>query len=126
MAKTILIVDDEPEFCKMLESRLSKEGYEIILAGDGESALRKVKLFKPDLIILDVSMPKMDGGEVYQKLQENVKTQKIPVIFLTALKAKEDDFSLGYDVGLFTVFAKPFDPKELLGTIREMLGKAPL
>src|SRR3990167_2901475 len=117
--KRILVVDDGVELGTMLERHLKRDGYEVVLARDGEG-LRKVQITKPDLIILDIMMPKMDGGEMYSKLRANPKTKDIPVIFLTALKTQVDDVMLGRDVGTFTIFSKPFDHHELLGTIREM------
>jgi len=122
MAKTILVVDDEPEIAKMIASRLGASGYDMTVANGGEEALRKVQIVKPDLIILDVVMPDLDGGEVCARLRQDEKTREIPIIFLTALKTKEDDVNLGKDIGRHTIFAKPFDPKELLGTVREMLA----
>jgi adenylate cyclase len=123
MAWRILVVDDEPEIALLIRSRLESEGYQISVAADGVEALRKARVVRPDLIVLDVVLPKLDGGQVFAKLREDKKTRKIPIIFLTALKAKESDLELGNDVGLHTVFAKPFDPDELLGTIRDMLAR---
>jgi len=122
--KKILVVDDEEELCKMLGDNLREDGYEVFLAKDGEEGLRRVTLVKPDLIILDVMMPKLDGAQMYAKLRSNEKTKHIPVVFLTALKTQVDDFMLGRDVGLFTIFSKPFDHDELLGTIRELTAKS--
>jgi DNA-binding response OmpR family regulator len=121
--KTILLIDDEEEIVELLGDSLKDVGYDVVRASDGEDGLRKVELAKPDLIILDVVMPKMDGGEMFAKLKENRKTKHIPVIFLTALKTQVDDFLLGRDVGNYTIFSKPFDHDELIGTIREMTGQ---
>ena len=118
--KRILVVDDEDELAEQLGESLKEDGYEVVVAHDGEEGLRKVQITKPNLIILDVMMPKMDGAEMYANLQSNKKTKDIPVIFLTALKTQVDDFLLGRDVGNYTIFSKPFDNDELLGTIREM------
>jgi len=118
--KTILLVDDEQELTNLLGDNLREQGYQVVTAEDGEEGLRKVQVTKPDLIVLDVMMPKMDGAQLYERLRSNLKTQTIPIIFLTALKTQINDFELGRDVGLFTIFSKPFDHDELLGTIREM------
>jgi DNA-binding response OmpR family regulator len=120
--KTILIVDDEQSLAVELGDNLKEDGYKIVLASNGEDGLRKVQLAKPDLIILDVMMPKMDGGTMFAKLKESEKTHEIPVIFLTALKSDVDDFLMGRNIGNYTIFSKPFDHEELLGTIREMTG----
>ncbi|OGX04631.1 MAG: hypothetical protein A3G87_08310 [Omnitrophica bacterium RIFCSPLOWO2_12_FULL_50_11] len=118
--KRILVIEDEPQLAEVLGENLREDGYEVVLAGNGQEGLRKVQLTKPDLIILDVVMPKMDGAETYAHLQDSEKTKHIPVIFLTGLKTKVDDFMLGQEVGTHTIFSKPFDHEELLGTIREM------
>jgi two-component system, sensor histidine kinase and response regulator len=122
MAKTILVVDDEPEIGKLVSHRLGSEGYHVRIAEDGEQALRLANIIKPDLIILDVGLPGMNGAEVCMKLKEQEKTKNIPIIFLTALKTKEDDVRLGFDIGNHTIFAKPFDAKEFLGAVREAIA----
>ena len=121
MKKKILVVDDEPDIHTELASFLADEGYETSTASNGEEALRKVKLDRPDLIILDIVMPKMDGTLTHAKLKENPKTKDIPVIFLTGLRAKEDELK-GVEVGGYPIFAKPFDFDELLATIREIIS----
>ena len=86
--KRILVIEDEPQLAEVLGENLREDGYEVVLAGNGQEGLRKVQLTKPDLIILDVVMPKMDGAETYAHLQDSEKTKHIPVIFLTGLKTK--------------------------------------
>ncbi len=120
--KTILIVDDEEGISKLLAENLTEDGYKVVIATNGEDGLRKAQITKPDLVILDVMMPKMDGAEMCAHLRENAKTKDLPIIFMTGLKTKNDDFQLGRDVGNHTIFSKPFDYDELLGTIREMLN----
>ena len=122
MAKTILVVDDEADIVDMLKDMLTETGYEVVTASDGKEALRKTKLLKPDLIVLDVNMPKMDGSEVIFTLKQNEATKNIPVIFLTALRSREDGFGIEKNVGGIPTFAKPFDFDELLGKIREMIA----
>lgn len=122
MRKKILVADDEKEIREEIGLRLEEEGYEVTLAANGEQALRLVQLDKPDLVILDVVMPKMDGGAVCSALKENEKTQSIPVIFLTGLRPKEDELK-GMEVGGYPIFAKPFNFEELLATIRELIAQ---
>jgi DNA-binding response OmpR family regulator len=124
MAKTIMLVDDEVELLDMLKDMLVETGYEVVTAADGKDALRKVKITKPDLMILDVNMPKMDGAEVSLALKQNEATKNIPIIFLTALRSRDDGFGIEKNVGGIPTFAKPFDYDELLGKVREMLEKA--
>ena len=122
MRKKILVVDDESDIHEMLAEQLSEIGYETIVANDGEEALRKIQLNKPDLVILDVVMPKIDGPTVCAALKEDPKTKNIPIIFLTGLRPKEDELR-GVEIGGYPVFAKPFNFEELLGTVREMINK---
>lgn len=120
MAKKILVVDDELDVVFVLLQRLKAHGYEAASAGDGEEALRLIKKEKFDLIILDILMPVMDGTELGQRLKNDPKTSRIPLIFLTALGVKQED--AGYTLaGPDIVFAKPFDSKELLAKIDELL-----
>lgn len=121
MPKTILVVDDEQEIVDMLKEMLTETGYEVTTAENGKEALRKVKLLKPDLLILDVNMPKMDGAEVVLELRKNEATRTLPVIFLTGIRARDDGFGMEKNVGGIPTFAKPFDYDELLGKIRELL-----
>ena len=123
MAKTILIVDDETDIIEMLEDILTETGYQIVTATNGKDALRKVKITKPDLIVLDINMPEMDGSEVTLALRQNEATKKIPIIFLTALRTRDDGFGIEKNIGGIPTFAKPFDYDELLGKIRELLAK---
>ena len=122
MRKKILVVDDEADIHQMLAEQLSDIGYETTVASDGDEALRKVQLTRPDLIILDVVMPGLDGPSVCAALKEDPKTKDIPIIFLTGLRPKEDELR-GVEIGGYPVFAKPFNFEELLGTVREMINK---
>ena len=124
MAKTILVADDETEIQEMLKEMLTETGYQVVTADDGKDALRKVQLAKPDLIILDINMPKMDGAQVSLALKQNEATKNIPLIFLTGLRTRDDGFSIEKDVGGIPTFAKPFDYTELLGKIRELIAES--
>lgn len=117
---TILIVDDEPANVDMLSQELEEEGYSILTASDGEAALIKVQEHSPDLILLDVMMPGVDGFSVCRILKGSGKTLLIPVILLTALRAHEDRVR-GIEAGADDFISKPFERNELLAKIRSLL-----
>jgi DNA-binding response OmpR family regulator len=117
---TILIVDDEPTNVDMLSQELEEEGYKLLTAYDGEDALIKVQEHQPDLVLLDVMMPKVDGFTVCRILKGSGKTILIPVILLTALSAHEDRVR-GIEAGADDFISKPFDRDELLAKIRSLL-----
>jgi len=118
--KKILVVDDEPGIVKMLESRLTRSGYEVSTAMDGLDALNKARTERPDLILLDVMMPEMDGYKVCAMLRYDVKYSNIPVILLTA-RAHETDRKMGSQLGVRDYIVKPFDGKELMKKIEHIL-----
>lgn len=120
--KKILIVEDEPHALETLQDRLEFEGYETITAGDGATALIKAKAEKPDLIILDIMLPRMDGYKVCGFLKADTRYNKIPVIMLTA-KAQESDRKIGQEMGAEAYVTKPFEAAELLGKIEELLER---
>lgn len=113
MAKKILVVDDERHIVRLVEVNLARAGYDVATAYDGVEALEKVKSEKPDMIVLDVMMPRMDGFEVLKRLQADPETQDIPVIMLTA-KAQDADIFRGWSSGVSSYLTKPFNPRELL------------
>jgi len=117
---TILIVDDEPTNVDVLSQELEEEGYNLLTAYDGEEALIKVQEHQPDLILLDVMMPKVDGFTVCRILKGSGKTVLIPVILLTALRGHEDRVQ-GIEAGADDFISKPFDGDELLAKIRSLL-----
>ena len=120
--KKILVVDDEPHIVKMTELRLKANGYEVITAHDGQQGLDKARSEKPDLIILDIVMPYMDGGDVARALAEDDSTKDIPIIFLTALITKtEESLGIGITTGTHHIIAKPFEDEELLDKVKELL-----
>ena len=120
MTKKILIVDDEPDAVGLLSIRLKSNGYDVISALDGEACLKKAVEEKPDLIILDILMPKINGFEVCKRLKERDETKDIPVIMLTAL-AKEQDVSKGLEEGADCFITKPFNSADLLDEIKTAL-----
>jgi DNA-binding response OmpR family regulator len=117
---TILIVDDEPANVDMLSQELEEEGYNLLSAHDGEEALIQVQEHQPDLILLDVMMPKVDGFTVCRILKGSGKTILVPVILLTALHTHEDRVR-GIEAGADDFISKPFDPDELLAKVRSLL-----
>ena len=121
MAKKILITEDSPTVLEILKSVLAEEGYEVIAAVDGKEALDLVKAEKPDLIILDVMLPKIDGYKVCRMLKFDDKYKDIPIIMLTA-RAKETDEKLGKEVGADAYIKKPFEPEMIIDKVRELLN----
>lgn len=114
--KTILIVDDEEDIVKALTLRLSDTGYKIIMAKDGMAGLELARAENPDLILLDVMLPKLDGYKICRMLKYDERYKKIPIIMLTA-KATEEDKHMGEDVGANEYLTKPYDPHKLLELI---------
>jgi len=121
MAKKILLVDDEPHIIMMLENRMKHAGYEVITASDGQEALTKAKKENPDLIILDLMLPKLDGYKVCRMLKFDEKYKHIPIIMLSA-RAQEADKKMGETVGADGYVTKPFEPQVLLGKVKELLS----
>jgi len=107
MAKKILVVDDERHIVRLVEVNLTRAGYDVISAYDGVEALEKVAEDIPDMIVLDVMMPRMDGFEVLKNLQADPKYKDIPVIMLTA-KAQDADIFKGWQSGVSSYLTKPF------------------
>mgnify|MGYP000274069851 CR=1 FL=1 len=121
--KKILFIEDESALQKTLSDYLKKEGYEVISALDGESGLRLAQTQKPDLILLDLILPKMDGFEVLRKLMENPETKEIPVIILTNLERMED-ISRALELGAKTYLVKAnYTLKEVTEKVKQTLGE---
>ena len=109
MAKQkILIVDDEAGIVEIIQTKLKQEGYEVITAADGQEGLEKARSLKPDLVLLDVSMPKMTGGEVLEELQKGDDTKSIPVIMITGMNEVEDIVKYMVKGGAKDYIVKPF------------------
>ncbi len=123
MAKRVLVVDDEPQLVTMLKMRLQANGYEVITAFDGEEGLQKAKDLKPDLIILDIVMPKMAGNEVGAALKEDDQFSKIPIIFLTCLADGMTENQGSEEIGDNLFIAKPFEADKLLLMVDKVLKK---
>jgi two-component system alkaline phosphatase synthesis response regulator PhoP len=118
----ILVVDDEPHIVTMLKSRLTANGYEVITAVDGQEALEKARNEIPELVILDLMLPRLDGFKVCRMLKFDEKYRHIPVIMFSA-RAQKSDQEMGMETGADAYVVKPFRPEELLGKIRELLGE---
>lgn len=121
MGKKILIVDDEEDALTVLENRLSTSGYSVIKADNGQEAIRLAKDEQPDLVLLDIAMPGMDGAEVAEILKKDPDTKNIPVVFLTCLFTKDEEARQGHGSSSNFFIAKPYNPEELLGEIEKRL-----
>lgn len=120
--KRILIVDDEEDILKVLKFRLEANNYEVLSASDGQEGLTKARTEKPDLMILDLMLPKLDGYKVCRMLKFDETYKTIPIIMFTARAQKEDE-GLGKEMGADAYITKPFEPEVLLEKIRELLKK---
>ncbi|MEL6132108.1 MAG: response regulator [Bacteroidota bacterium] len=116
----ILIVDDEPHIVTAIDFLMQQCGFETAHANDGLEALHKVAQFRPDLIILDVSMPRMDGFELSKEIRTRLEYQNTKIIFLTAKGTQKDKMD-GYGAGGDVYLTKPFDNRELVKTVTEMV-----
>ena len=117
--KKILIVDDEKDTLLVLEKQLTTAGYTVVTANSGIQALLLAKSERPDIIVLDVQMPDMDGGEVAHKLKKDSETKDIPVVYSTCLLSENEDYRYGGNIML----AKSKDTKELIAVIDKVLSK---
>ena len=117
----ILVVDDEVYILHILDFSLGAEGFEVITANNGELAVEKAKQEQPDLIVLDIMMPVLDGYETLRQLKRQQDTKDIPVILLTA-KGRDVDKRLGFEVGATDYIVKPFSPSRLIERIEEIIG----
>ncbi|HEX4646290.1 MAG TPA: response regulator transcription factor [Verrucomicrobiae bacterium] len=116
----ILVVDDEPDAVELIKFNLKAAGYEIATAADGDEALKKARSLLPDLIVLDLMLPEVDGLEVCKILRRDTRVSGIPIIMLTA-KAAEIDRVLGLELGADDYVTKPFSPRELVLRIKRLL-----
>ena len=121
--KTILVIDDEKDLIKLIDLHLSKEGYLVIGAKNGLEGLDIALKHKPDLILLDIMMPKLDGLEVCKRLKSATETSRIPVVMLTA-KAQETDKVIGLELGADDYITKPFSPRELVARVKAVLRRS--
>ena len=120
---TVLVVDDDVVIQKLLQVNFEMEGYDVITAGDGEEGLAKAQAERPDAIVLDVMMPKMDGLEVARRLKDDDETKGIPIVLLSA-KAQQADVQAGQATGADEYLTKPFDPLELLQRVGALIDRS--
>jgi two-component system, OmpR family, alkaline phosphatase synthesis response regulator PhoP len=118
--KTVLVVEDEPDIARLVRDYLDNAGFAVLVARDGESALHHIRAVKPDLMILDLGLPEMDGLEVTRRVRS---FSGIPIIILTA-RADETDRIVGLELGADDYVVKPFSPKELVARVRAVLRRA--
>jgi two-component system alkaline phosphatase synthesis response regulator PhoP len=116
----ILVVDDEAYIVELVKFNLEKEGYEVVVAHDGLKALDMVRTEEPDLIILDIMLPRMDGLEVCRLVKQDQALKAIPIIMLTA-KGEEFDTILGLEMGADDYIKKPFSPREMIARVNARL-----
>jgi phosphate regulon transcriptional regulator PhoB len=123
MAQRVLIVEDEPDIRDLLVFHLEREGYQVVKCRNGVEALRAAHASPPDLVLLDLMLPEMDGLEVCRRLRQDPATQGLPIVMLTA-RGDEVDRVLGLEMGADDYVVKPFSPRELIARIRAVLRRA--
>ena len=121
----VVIIEDESDIREVLEHNLSREGYRVLSSSDGESGLNMVKTEAPDIVLLDLMLPGLDGVEVCRRLKEDPLTRRIPIIMVTA-KGEESDIVLGLGVGADDYLPKPFGSKELVARVKAVLRRGVL
>ncbi|HEY3074798.1 MAG TPA: response regulator [Burkholderiales bacterium] len=121
MSKKILIADDEPNIVTALEFLLQRNGYEVLIARNGDAALKLVESQRPDLVLLDVMMPVKSGYEVCQRMRERAEWRQIKIIMLTA-KGRDVEVNKGLSIGADLYITKPFSTQELVAKINGLLG----
>lgn len=119
--KKILIIDDEEDVLLVLGKRLTGAGYQVVKAKNGKEGIEMAKKENPSLILLDILLPDIDGGEVGRLLKLSDKTANIPIIYLTCLYTKKDEKMQGHEMGANLFVAKPYNPDELLSIIKKQL-----
>ena len=118
----ILVVDDDRVIQQLLKVNLELEGYAVEVADDGEEALAQFELFRPDLVVLDIMMPRLDGWEVCRRLKSDTDSARVPIVLLSA-RAQEADVQRGTELGVAAYVTKPFDPISLLDLIADLIAK---
>ncbi len=119
MPKRILVADDDYKISFLMQLKLEEKGYSVVTAKDGEETLELVKTAKPDLLILDVRMPKLDGDQVYMTLHSQPETRALPILMLTGLRSDEEIEASHEE----NIFAKPVHFEKLFGKIKQILGE---
>ena len=121
-SRKILLVDDSETVLQMEQMILAKSSYELILARDGEEGVAKALATQPDLILMDVVMPKMNGFEAVKQLRENAQTRSVPIVMVTS-KAEAESMEAGYQNGCSDYIIKPIDQLELMTKVKNLLGE---
>jgi DNA-binding response OmpR family regulator len=119
---TVLVVDDDPVILKLLEVNFEMEGFQVVRASDGAEGLERAREVLPDIVVLDVMMPRMTGYEVAKALREDEGTAHIPIIFVTA-RAQSSDVERGIELGVDDYVTKPFDPLDLIARVNTLLER---
>jgi DNA-binding response OmpR family regulator len=118
----ILIADDDPDILALVSFRLERAGYEVVQARNGEEAVQVALARRPDLAVIDVMMPRIDGYEATRQLRQQEDTSRMPIILLTA-RVQEEDIARGFDAGADDYVRKPFSPQELGSRVQAALGR---
>lgn len=122
MAKKILVADDEPYVLRSIEYTLARAGYSVVTAVDGEEAYHKIHAENPDLVFLDIQMPRMDGNEVCKKLRQEPERKDLYIIVITA-KGQESERLFSLECGASEYITKPYSPRKMLERVKEILGE---
>ena len=122
MSYKILVADDEPPIVRLMECILARHGHQMLIAVNGEQALEMVREHAPDLILLDIMMPRIDGYEVARTLRADPQFARMPIIMLSA-KAQEEDIQRGMEVGVDAYITKPFSPEHLVEVVHDHMGR---
>jgi DNA-binding response OmpR family regulator len=120
---TVLVVDDDPVILRLLEVNFEMEGFTVVRAADGVEGLERARGVLPDVIVLDVMMPRMTGHEVATALRQDPRTATIPIIFVTA-RAQSSDVERGMELGVDDYVTKPFDPLDLIARVNAVLARS--
>ena len=120
---TLLVIEDDPDIVELLRYNLEREGFRVLVATDGERGLAEATRLQPDLVLLDLMLPGLDGLEVCRRLRGRDETRAIPVLVLTA-KSEETDVVIGLEMGADDYLTKPFSPRELVARVRALLRRA--
>ncbi|MGI5118725.1 response regulator transcription factor [Marinactinospora thermotolerans] len=120
----VLVVDDDEVIRQLITVNLQLEGFEVHGASDGQDCLERVEEVEPDVVTLDVMMPRLDGWETAQRLRDAERTRHVKVVLITA-RAQEADLRRGHEIGVDAYLTKPFDPAELIDVVRDLAGVGP-
>jgi CheY-like chemotaxis protein len=122
-SRLVLVADDEDDILRLVTTVIERSGHEVVSVRDGVQALAAVRTRRPDLVVLDISMPEMDGLEVLRRLRADAETSELPVLLLSA-QAQEADVRRGFVTGASAYVKKPFSPRELAQRVDELLGSS--